>query len=78
MEIIRGMAGIAIRGCAFELQVGMALRTNNADMLAGQLEDGIVVIEVTGLPSAGCVAVCALISKRAAMRVCIAVTGGTV
>jgi len=62
MEIIRGMTGVTIRGRAFELQIGVALRTDNADMLAGQLEDRIVVIEVTGLPSAGCVAVCALIS----------------
>ena len=78
MEIIRNMAGVTIRGRAFELQIGVALCADNADMLAGQLEDGIVVIEVAGLPSAGCVAVGALISKRAAMRVCVAVTGGAV
>ncbi len=76
MEIIRNMAGVTIRGRAFELQIGVTLRTDNADMLAGQLEDGIVVIEIAGFPSAGCMAVGALISKRPAMRVCITVTGG--
>ena len=62
MEIIRDMTRITIRGCTLELHIGVTLRTDNADVLAGQLEDGIVVIEVTGLPAAGCVAVCALIS----------------
>ena len=73
MEIIRGMAGVTIRGRAFELQVGMTLGTGNAVMLAGQFEDGVVVIKITRFPSAGCMTVGALISKRAAMRVCIVV-----
>lgn len=73
MEIIRGVTGIAICGRAFELQVGMTLGTGNAVMLAGQFEDGVVVIKITRFPSAGCMAVCALITKCAAMRVCIAV-----
>ena len=78
MEIIRGVTGIAICGRAFELQVGMTFGTGNAVMLAGQFEDGVVVIKVARIPSACCMAVCTLITKRAAMRVCIAVTGGAV
>ena len=78
VEIIRGMTGITICGCAFELQVGMTFGTGNAVMLAGQFEDGVVVIKVARIPSARCMTVCTLIAKRAAMRVGVAVTGGTV
>ena len=62
MIIILFMAGEAVRGRTLELHILMTVATGNIAVLAGQLEDGIVVIEVTGLPAAGCVAVRALIS----------------
>jgi hypothetical protein len=47
-------------------------------MLAGQLEDGIVVIKVAWLPAVRRMAGIALIAKRAAMRIGLAVAGGAV
>ena len=76
--IVLFMAGEAVRGCALELHIFMAVATGNIAMLAGQFEDGIVVIKAARFPSAGCVTVCTLITKCAAMRICVAVTGGAV
>ena len=76
--IILFMAGEAVRGRALELHILMAVATGNTAMLAGQFEDGIVVIKAARLPSAGCMTVCTLITKCAAMRVGVAVTGGAV
>ena len=76
--IILFMAGEAVRGRTLELHILMTIATGNTAMLAGQFEDGIVVIKAARFPSAGCVTVCTLITKRAAMRICIAVTGGAV
>ena len=76
--IILFMAGEAVRGCALELHIFMAVATGNIAMLAGQFEDGIVVIKAARFPSAGCMTVCTLITKCAAMRVGVAVTGGAV
>ena len=73
MEIIRGMAGEAVRRCALELHILMTVATSDIVMLAGQFEDGIVVIKAAWFPSARCMTVCTLIAKRAAMRVCVAV-----
>jgi hypothetical protein len=53
MEIVSGMARITIRGRAFELKIGVTLGTGDGCVLAGQLEDGTVVIEAGGLPAAG-------------------------
>ncbi len=72
------MAGEAVRGRALELHILMTVATGNAAMLAGQFKDGIVVIKAARFPSACCMTVCTLITKRAAMRVCVTVTGGTV
>ena len=47
-------------------------------MLASQFEDGIIVIKTAGLPVIGCMAGLALRSQTAAVRICIAVTGGAV
>ena len=78
MEIVAGMTGITICRRAFELEVGMTFGTGNACMLTVQLEDRVVVVKVTGLPSAGCMARGAICAKRAAVRICVTVTGGTV
>ena len=78
VEIIRGMAGEAVRRCALELHILMTIATSNIAVLAGQFEDGIVVIKAARFPSAGCMTVCTLITKRAAMRVGVTVTGGAV
>lgn len=72
------MAGEAVRGRTLELHILMTVTTGNIAMLAGQFEDGIVVIKAARFPSAGCVTVCTLITKCAAMRICVAVTGGAV
>ena len=71
--IVLFMAGEAVRGCALELHILMTVATGNIAMLAGQFEDGIVVIKAARFPSARCMTVCTLITKRATMRVCIAV-----
>lgn len=78
MIIILFMAGEAVRGRTLELHILMTVTTGNIAMLAGQFEDGIVVIKAARFPSAGCVTVCTLITKCAAMRICVAVTGGAV
>ena len=78
VEIIRGMAGEAVRRCALELHILMTVATGNIAVLAGQFEDGIVVIKAARFPSARCMTVCTLIAKRAAMRVSVTVTGGAV
>ena len=72
--IILFMAGEAVRGRTLELHILMTVTTGNIAMLAGQFEDGIVVIKAARFPSAGCMTVCTLITKRAAMRVGVAVT----
>ena len=76
--IVLFMAGEAVRGRTLELHILMTVATGNIAMLAGQFEDGIVVIKAAWLPSARCMTVCTLIAKRAAMRICVAVAGGTV
>ena len=76
--IVLFMAGEAVRGCALELHILMTVATGNIAMLAGQFEDGIIVIKAARFPSARCMTVCTLITKRAAMRVGVAVAGGTV
>ena len=76
--IILFMAGEAVRGRTLELHILMTIATGNIAVLAGQFEDGIVVIKAARFPFAGCVTVCTLIAKRAAMRICVAMTGGAV
>lgn len=76
--IVLFMAGEAVRGRTLELHILMTVTTGNIAMLAGQFEDGIVVIKAARFPSARCVTVCTLITKCAAMRICVAVTGGAV
>ncbi len=78
VEIIRGMAGEAVRRCALELHILMTVATGNIAVLAGQFEDGIIVIKAARLPSARCMTVCTLITKCAAVRVGVTVTGGAV
>ena len=68
------MAGEAVRGRTLELHILMTIATSNIAVLAGQFEDGIVVIKAARFPSARCMTVCTLITKRTAMRVCVAVT----
>ena len=72
------MAGGAIGGRAFELQVGMTITACHAGMLAGQLEDGVIVIKTARLPVIGRMAGFTLCAQTAAMRIGIAVTGGAV
>ena len=72
--IILFVAGETICGCALELHILMTVATGNIAMLASQFENGIVVIKAAWFPSARCMTVCTLIAKRAAMRVCVAVT----
>ena len=76
--IVLFMAGEAVRGRTLELHILMTVATGNTAMLAGQFEDGIVMIKVARFPSARCMTVCTLITKRAAMRVGVTVAGGTV
>ncbi len=71
--IILFVAGEAVRRRALELHILMTVATSDIVMLAGQFEDGIVVIKAAWFPSARCMTVCTLIAKRAAMRVCVAV-----
>ena len=78
MIIILFMAGEAVRGRTLELHILMTVATGNIAVLAGQFEDGIIVIKAARLPSARCMTVCTLIAKRAAMRICVAMTGGAV
>ncbi len=78
VRIILRMAGGAIGGRAFELQVGMTITARHADMFAGQLEDGVVVIKTARLPIIGRMAGFALRAQTAAMRIGIAVTGSAV
>jgi hypothetical protein len=78
VEIIRGMAGITTRGRTLELEIGVTLGAGNTAMLTGQLEDGIIVIKAARLPSVCGMAGITLITKRAAMRIDLAVTGGAV
>jgi hypothetical protein len=78
MEIVSGMARITIRRRAFELKIGVTLGTGDGCVLAGQLEDGTVVIEAGGLPAAGWMTRGAICAKRAAMRIGLAVAGGAV
>ena len=47
------MAGGAIGGRTFELQVCMTITACHAGMFAGQLEDGIIVIKTARLPIIG-------------------------
>jgi hypothetical protein len=72
------MAGGTICGRAFELQINMTVAAENIGVLTSQFEDGIVVIKAAGLPAIGCMACSTLITKRAAMRIILAVTGGAV
>ena len=76
--IVLFVAGETICGCALELHILMTVATGNIAMLAGQFEDGIIVIKAAWFPSARCMTVCTLITKRAAMRVGVTVTGGAV
>ena len=76
--IVLFMAGEAVRGRTLELHILVTVATGNTAMLAGQFEDGIVVIKAARFPSARCMTVCTLIAKRAAMRVGVAVAGGAV
>ena len=72
------VTGGAIGGRAFELQIGVTVTARHADMLAGQFEDGIVVIKTARLPVIGRMAGFTLCAQTAAMRIGIAVTGGAV
>ena len=74
MIIILFVAGEAVRRRTLELHILMTVATGNIVVLASQFEDGIVVIKAAWFPSARCMTVCTLIAKRAAMRVCVAVT----
>ena len=53
VRIILRMAGGAIGGRAFKFQIGVTITARHADMLAGQFEDGIVVIKTARLPVIG-------------------------
>ena len=56
VTVIGCMAGKAGCGCAFELHILMTACTGNSCMLAGQLEDGAIVVEGAGFPASGCMA----------------------
>ena len=78
VRIILRMAGGAIGGRAFELQINMAVGTGNRAMLSSQFKDGIVMIKTTGFPAIGCMTGFTLRTQAAGMRICVAVTRGAI
>jgi hypothetical protein len=78
MRIILAVTGGAVHRRAFELQINMTVAAENIGVLTSQFEDGIVVIKAAGLPAIGGMAAITLITKRAAVRIIFAVTGGAI
>ncbi len=56
VAVIGRVTCITSCGCAFEFHIFMASGAGNGCMLAGQLEDGAIVVEGAGLPTSSCMA----------------------
>lgn len=66
--VVGRVAGITGCGRAFELHVLMTTGAGNGRVLAGQLEDGAVMVKRAGFPGSSCMARLAC-TKRTAVRV---------
>ena len=75
MRILRGMAGIAVFGCARVHSIGMAFTTSSIDMRPSQREGGLVVIEGHIAPTRGRMALPAVRPKLTLMIILRGMTG---